>query len=112
MFGLMTVSRHDRELAEWKVVAEMATRNFAELQARYHELVGQYFDALTPKTVPIEKREPDPITQAITAVAGNNMKLRGLMARQAMQDEKDGIAREQIVGKIYAGITSDDGISA
>lgn len=107
MFGLMTVSRHQQEMAKWETVAEIASKNFSELQTRYHEMVEKYFDALTPKTVPIEKRAPDPITQAITDVAGNNMKLRALMSRQAMQDQKSGLSTEQIVGSIYAGITSD-----
>lgn len=94
-----------RILDDWQ--ADAAKRDIS-----LHQLIALVERSVTPKTVPIEKREPDPITQAITAIAGNNMKLRALMSRQAMQDQKSGLSVEQIVGAIYAGITSEDGIPA
>lgn len=101
----VTRGRYDDAIERLKHTAA----RYDELFDRYHMLKLQGANVPDPKPV-LAKKEPDPVMQAISNVAGNNPALRVMMVQQAIQDRNHGMADDQIVLNIERGIPDDFGL--
>ena len=87
---------------------ERMDAQYASLFDRYHTLKLQGANVPEPVTQ-LPRKEPDPVMQAISNVAGNNPALRVMMVQQAMQDRRHGLNDSQIALNIERGVPDDFG---
>lgn len=96
----------------WESLARDAAITYGALLEKYHALKIQGAVAVEPQT-PIERKEIDPVTQRINVLSAGKPGLRAAMLKQVQSDRLlNGLDDMEILKRIEAGVTTDDGVMA